>query len=151
MNRLGEKSYFDPDIQSVYFCRETLAGLLRQGWANGWSSVYLPLSGIYGFGLRHYVPMIFVAAIVLLGVVSPFDSTMSHAFSAVVVLYSVVAVAVSMLATAERRLGLAATLLPFWFALLHVTYGTASWAGLYAWIGERIGLRCRRADNLRGR
>ncbi len=58
----GGKIYLDPQIQCVYYCRDTLRGLMKMGYQNGkWNVVTMYLCP-GSMGLRHFIPLGFVLA-----------------------------------------------------------------------------------------
>jgi len=60
------KIYLTPKIKSYYYCRNTLSGLWSQNFKNGQWVVYTKYIAPYALSLRHFVPLAFVATILIL-------------------------------------------------------------------------------------
>jgi succinoglycan biosynthesis protein ExoA len=130
MNKLGLRSYLNVEINPTYLCRNTLKGLLRQAWNNGFWNIMLSRRGHGGFSVRHFVPMAFVGgqvALLLGGLILPLLFWLLAAGLAV---YLLCAFAVSVAIVVKHRMSWQIFALPIWFAALHYTYGVASWSGL---------------------
>ena len=56
----GGKIYLNHNIRVIYYCRDTLRGIMRMGFQNGkWNVITMAL--VPGsMGVRHFVPMAFV-------------------------------------------------------------------------------------------
>jgi len=60
------KIYLTPKIKSYYYCRNTLRGLWSQNFRNGQWVVYTKYIAPYSLSLRHFIPLIFVAFLIML-------------------------------------------------------------------------------------
>ncbi len=120
----------DVETRPVYLCRETLAGLLRQAWNNGYWNIMLLKMGSRGLNLRHFVPMVFVLALLLLGAAGVAWPPSTLALLSLAVIYLAADLVASLSAAVRRRLILQIPLLLLWFPMLHVTYGVASLVAL---------------------
>lgn len=130
MNELGLRSYFDSEVNPVYLCRNTLGGLLRQAWNNGFWNIVMSRRGHGGFSLRHFVPVIFAGGQVVLIVLALFIRPAIVILGAALGVYLVCAIIATVMAAIKNRMTWQALVLPGWFAALHYTYGAASIAGL---------------------
>jgi glycosyltransferase involved in cell wall biosynthesis len=130
MNKLGAKSYLDSEIRPIYLCRETLSGLLKQSWTNGYWNVMLTKMKRRGFHVRHFVPMIFVLFLFSLGLLSFFSGISLKLLLGILLLYLLLALGVSVYNGAKRRFGWQIPLMVFWFLGLHLSYGIASWVAV---------------------
>lgn len=130
MNKLGLRSYFNVEINPIYLCRNTLRGLLRQAWNNGFWNIMLSRRGHGGFSPRHFVPMAFVGGQILLLLAGLILPQLFWLLAAGLGLYLLCAVVVSIGIVLERKMSWQIFALPFWFGALHYTYGIASWSGL---------------------
>jgi len=62
----GGKVYLNCDIRVIYYCRDTIKGIMKMGFQNGkWNVITMTL--VPGsMGVRHFVPMVFVLSTILL-------------------------------------------------------------------------------------
>ena len=62
----GGKVYLNRDIRVIYYCRDTIKGIMKMGFQNGkWNVITMTL--VPGsMGVRHFVPMVFVLSTILL-------------------------------------------------------------------------------------
>ncbi len=62
----GGKIYLNHNIRVIYYCRDTLRGIMKMGFMNGkWNVITMTL--VPGsMGVRHFVPMAFVLSTILL-------------------------------------------------------------------------------------
>lgn len=72
IRKAGYKIYFDPEIVSTYFSRDTLKANMKQMYANGESIGHLFYIDKDAVGLRHLVPLAFVLGIILGAILSVF-------------------------------------------------------------------------------
>jgi glycosyltransferase involved in cell wall biosynthesis len=132
MNRLGLRSYLNTNIRPTYFCRDSMVSLLRQAWKNGFWNILAVRMGIGGFSLRHFVPMVFVFGLISLAILSFVWSAAAYLLLGIGICYLLAASIASIIAATKRKLTWQVLLLPLGFLSLHLTYGVASWAGLFA-------------------
>ncbi len=66
IRRHGGKIYLNHNIRVIYYCRDTMRGILRMGFMNGkWNVITMAL--VPGsMGVRHFVPLAFVLSTILL-------------------------------------------------------------------------------------
>jgi GT2 family glycosyltransferase len=138
--KAGYRICFDPAIHSWQYLRGSLGALLGQKAGNGfWIGVTLWLSAA---SIRpfHLVPTAFVFAL-LAALVAGFVVGWV-AFLALLALYLLVAVAVSLWAAARSpRLNLTMLALPFVFLAMHLCYGATTFVGLARGAFLRFGRR----------
>jgi len=67
---VGGRIYIDPSIRIWYRSRSSLSGLAKQNFANGMWNIYTILRSRGSLSLRHFVPLVFVLAVLLLGALS---------------------------------------------------------------------------------
>jgi glycosyltransferase involved in cell wall biosynthesis len=130
MNEIGQRSYLNTEVNSTYLCRNTLGGLLRQAWNNGYWNIVLTLKGHGGFSPRHFVPLAFVLAQLVVLIAGLVYQPLLLVLAACLSIYAVIAVIASIHAAIRNRLSWQVVALPFWFASLHYTYGAASLTAL---------------------
>lgn len=125
----GVRVLLDPAMETVYYARDTLPGLLSQGFRNAYWNVLVWRGRPAAFQWRHLVPGLFTAGILvggLLGVVFPPIHLLLLAALAV---YAVLALAASVHIARRSRRWIALCLPPIFF-VYHFCYGTGSIAGL---------------------
>ncbi len=130
LNRLGHLSYLDVRIQPVYLCRNTLTGLLRQAWKNGYWNIMMTRMGHGGLSIRHFVPLVFAGSVLLTALAGLAVPSLLYLAVLIVATHLLCAIAFSIIAAIQRKLWWQWLALPLWFTLLHWSYGLASWRAL---------------------
>lgn len=129
MRQAGYKFYYDPDIQSCRETRPTFRKLLKQKYLNGYW-VGKTLGVCPGcFSIYHFVPLAFVMAIIITGVLALFGvwqlmALMWAAYFLVNIIMSVTS------AVSSKDRSLLCLALPVLFLLLHVGYGLGTMRGI---------------------
>lgn len=125
----GGKIYIVPDTYCVYYARETYAGLAKNNYQNGkWNiqTVYYTKSW-RSLSVRHFVPGIFVLAIVLPMLIGLFWMLMLYVALLVVVLYMLAIGCVALRCAVSKRLSVIHLCCAF--VVLHVSYGIGELSG----------------------
>lgn len=129
----GGKLFFDPQISTRYFVRNSVSNLYRQYAQYGfWKPlVYKKCKGLFSF--RQLVPPVFVVIIFILGLGSFFSTVSLIMLMAVVSLYLFVS---TVFATRACETGINDTLkylpvMPLLFLTIHFSYGLNFIAGLF--------------------
>lgn len=144
IRKAGGRIYLTPEIRSSYKCRSTLGGLWEQNFMNGVWAVYTRAIAPYALSLRHFVPLVFVTAL-LVGLIVAVMPNLPMPVR-VVPLFSILGsyLAASFffsMVMAIRGGGRYFFMLPIVFATLHLSYGTGSLWGivtLRAWLKAQI-------------
>lgn len=121
----GGKFYLDASISSLYHPRETIKGMMKQGFGNGkWVIIgYRKSEKKEGLSLRHMIPLLFVLANIVLLIGSVFSGLLRIGFMAMYALYLIMAVYFGLQKT--KKLGeLLRWCLCCW--LFHISYGAGS-------------------------
>lgn len=121
----GGKFYLDASISSLYHPRETIKGMMKQGFGNGkWVIIgYRKSEKKEGLSLRHMIPLLFVLANIVLLIGSVFSGLLRIGFVAMYALYLIMAVYYGLQKT--RKVGeLLRWCLCCW--LFHISYGAGS-------------------------
>jgi len=127
----GGKIYLSSKLKSYYFPRSTLSGLWKQNFANGMWNIYTTMRSPGALSLRHFVPLVFVLTLLILGILSIFFLPARYALLGVLALYAVTSVLASA-ACALRDGSRLFWVLPIVFAVLHFSYGLGSlWGCIY--------------------
>jgi succinoglycan biosynthesis protein ExoA len=142
----GFAIYLSPTIKAWYYCRTTLGETWRQRWADGFEITYFLPDNPAAPQLRHYVPLAFVAGLVLFSAAAIFSPGARPLMAALLSAELAAYLAASLFSTARAATwaqqratnnGQPATaqsivLLPLVFAALHISYGLGSLWGLLA-------------------
>lgn len=127
--RAGGKIYLTSKLVANYYNQASLGGLLKQAFRTGmWNAVTLSINPT-AFRWRHFIPFIFVTALVSLAVLSVFLYWIQPLFMALVGLYCFVNAASSIQIAVREGLKFV-LILPIVFFLYHVCYGLGTWYGL---------------------
>lgn len=85
----GYRFYMDPGMRAGYYCRDSLNGILSQMHDIGYYFAYLVREGAMdSLQLRHKLPFLFYATLLLLLVMSVFTTFSFTIFSILVMVYS---------------------------------------------------------------
>jgi glycosyltransferase involved in cell wall biosynthesis len=125
----GGRIVLDPRIRSVYYNRSTVQGLWRQYFRYGLWKVRVAQKVPRQMRPRHFIPFVFVAALVGGGVLALFSAPVCWMWLAMVGGYAAATLGVG-LALARRAGGRVWWRVPGVFFLLHAAYGTGFALGL---------------------
>lgn len=135
LRKLGGKILLASDIHSVYYGRSTFRSLWRQYFQYGFWKVRVLQKHVRQMQLRHFIPPVFVGAILVLSIAG-FTSRLSRqALTLILVGYATA----NLLASVARAMKVGRRFLPalpLVFLILHVSYGLGFLLGLV-----RFGLR----------
>lgn len=72
--RGGGKIYLLPDVTCTYYARETYSDLARNNYQNGYWNILTPYytRTLNSLSLRHFIPLLFVMALIIPTLLSPF-------------------------------------------------------------------------------
>lgn len=122
----GGKVYLAADICSKYYCRDTVAGILKMGLQNGNALFRTMKIDKSAMSLRHFIPFLFLLSLIvqpLLGIALPF---FRYTLALEMGLYLALDLYFSFF-TGESRYG---AVLLWLYPLFHIFYGAGSLAGL---------------------
>ena len=122
---MGYGLYLAPSIKASYYPRQSLRELWRQYIANGAGVARTCVENRQAIGLRHLVPLAFVASLLLLLAVSVVWPPAWLALAPILLSYVAALLLFSIIAW-RKRPGLHVVLLPVVFVALHVSYGLGS-------------------------
>ena len=133
IRKLGGKILLADDVRSTYFSRTSLKGLWRQYYQYGFWKVRVLQKHTRQMSIRQFVPPAFVLALVssAMFIFPP----ILRPFSSIVLLYLVANLSAS-LWTASKRSWASLPLLPFIFAILHLSYGLGFLIGLVKFVNR---------------
>ena len=128
IRKLGARILLSPDINCRYYSRASLGALWHQYLAYGYWKVRVAQRHPQQMRPRHFVPMLFVSALVLLFGIAPFSHVGLWLLGLTTSSYILanLAASVSLARTGKWHL---LPLLPLTFAVLHISYGLGSLLG----------------------
>lgn len=128
MRRAGFKIFYSPDIISYQHTRNTLKGMLKQKYGNGYW-VSLTLKACPGcLSLFHFVPFFFVLGIIATTILSVVGfPVLSFIMWGT---YWAAAILMALLAVKGQKKNIQQLFLPILFFLLHISYGIGSLVGI---------------------
>ena len=128
IRKAGYKICYSPEIVSYQYARNSLKGMLKQKYGNGYW-VALTLKACPGcLAVYHFVPLAFVMVIIITTVLAV---KLIPVFSIIMwSLYWMLAIIMAIVSVKGRRKCWQQLLLPFLFFALHVSYGVGSLVGI---------------------
>lgn len=122
----GGKVYLSEDIHSVYYCRDSVSGLLKQAVLNGNALFRTMRINPKAMSIRHFIPFFFFLSLIILPAASVVVPFVWNLVWFELGLYLSIDFYFSFIKK-ERNLGFAT----FWiYPLFHFTYGLGSFLGL---------------------
>ncbi|MBQ1391104.1 MAG: glycosyltransferase family 2 protein [Firmicutes bacterium] len=124
----GGKIYLADDIRLSYYCRDSVKGISDMALKNGmWNVITMKLCP-GAMGLRHFIPMLFVLSIVVLGIGGIFFRPAWGLLLLELALYLALDLIFSVkLASSAKQLLLLICLFP----IFHISYGIGSIKGIF--------------------
>lgn len=127
----GGRTLLNPEIKSTYFARTDLRAFARHSWTNGrWAVLPFLYSSVVPVSPRHLVPLAFVLALAASLTLAVWRPELRWLALIVPVVYAAVAVAASVQIWRRHSSARMALLMPALFAILHISYGLGSAAGV---------------------
>lgn len=132
----GYKIRYSNDILSYQYTRPTLKRMLKQKYSNGYwigkvSHVYLK-----AFSIFHFVPLVFVLAIIFSLCMIPITSIFIILLSSVYFLFTIL---ITIMTIINNKFNITILLMPIILFLIHVYYGVGTLVGLikgFSWKKE---------------
>ena len=128
IRKAGYKFYFNPEIESNYYVRNSLKKMLRQGYLNGKWNIIVFRQDRKSLSIRHIVPLLFVLSIIFLTILSFVHKIFLYMFVAEIALYLLLGFIFAMKKTKNL---LEIIKMEIYFLLLHVSYGTGSLISIF--------------------
>ncbi|BCD60566.1 MULTISPECIES: glycosyltransferase family 2 protein [unclassified Nitratiruptor] len=128
LKKMGGKIYLIPDIKATYYARETFKDLAKNSFENGkWNilTAYYTKT-LSSLSLRHFIPLLFVLALLMSAVLSFFFSWLGYLFLFLLAFYLTIITLRSL--QIKKDTSLLHQVLAF--LVLHFSYGFGSLAGL---------------------
>ena len=123
----GGKIYLSDDIHLSYYCRDSIGGISAMARKNGmWNVITMKLCP-GSMGVRHFIPLLFVASVVGLGALGILHPFFGWLLSAELLMYFLL----DILFSAKQASGIKEFLtLLVLFPIFHVAYGIGSVIGI---------------------
>ena len=119
------KIFITPKIKSVYYPKETYAGLFKQYYNYGLWKVAVIKKHKKPARIAHLIPMLFVAFLISFGILSIISPIFTHIFLGVMSLYMILNVYFSTKAPAGSYSVMWAHF------VIHIAYGLGFWVGIF--------------------
>lgn len=129
IRKAGYNVYFNPEIVSSYYARPTLKASCRQMFANGESIGHLFYVDKESIGLRHMIPLLFVAGIIVGVIASVIYHPIGYLLGAGLSLYFICDIIASVVASNKHGWKYCLPLFVLFFCV-HVSYGLGTIKGL---------------------
>lgn len=130
LRKSGGRIFLSPEIKATYYTRSTFNNFIRNNLRNGYWAIYpmryvasLPVS------LRHLIPLAFLCGVVGLALFG----LVQYRFWWILALFGILYFLLAFYFSFRKSLKdgfFVALLMPFFFPLLHVSYGIGSWVAL---------------------
>jgi glycosyltransferase involved in cell wall biosynthesis len=129
LTKNGGKIFMTPKIKSYYHCPDSLIRFVGQGFSNGLWNIYTQKLVPGSLKLRHFVPLFFVVGLLGSYLISLINSIEIYILYLIIFLYIIASLFFSF-KTAKKNGFKYFPLLPFFFFILHVSYGFGSLWGI---------------------
>lgn len=129
IRKAGYKFYFNPEIQSEYYVRNSLKKMMKQGFQNGKWNIIVFRQDKESLSIRHLVPLMFVLSIILMTILSFVHKIFLYLFILELVLYILLGIIFAIKKTKNIFEILKMIL---YFLLLHISYGTGSLLSIFS-------------------
>jgi glycosyltransferase involved in cell wall biosynthesis len=124
----GKKFYFNPEIQCVYYSRNTVKKMAKQAYGNGkWNMVLLKNQNS-ALRLRHLVPFAFVLGLIATIILGFLHRFFWYLGAGVIILHLLIGLYAAM---RKSKKPTEIIKMPFLFLLLHLSYGIGYLAGIF--------------------
>lgn len=150
MKEAGFKFLLDPEIQSFHHTRNTFSKMLKQKYLNGyWIGLTLGISPKC-FSVYHFVPLLFVLAILggiglsLFGITVP--------IIALAIVYTAFNILNTVISIAGKKFEFSYLLIPILFLMIHVYYGVGTLKGIVSmpfWKRDKRNKNCLEINNVK--
>lgn len=129
IKKAGYKIYFDPQIESTYYARDTVRGCVKQMYTNGISIGKLLYIDRASVSLRHLVPLAFVLSLIICAVGAFFWIPFQWLLITALGLYVLADFVATFMACKKNGIRFA-FVLPWFFFCVHVAYGWGTLEGI---------------------
>lgn len=128
IRKAGYKFYFNPEIESEYYVRNSLKKMLKQGFSNGKWNIIVLKQDRKSLSIRHLVPLLFVLSIIVLIILSFISKIFLYVLVFELLLYILLGL---FFAIKKTRNLLEIFKMLLYFFLLHISYGLGSLISIF--------------------
>ncbi len=128
IRKAGYKFYFNPEIKSNYYVRNSLKKMLKQGFLNGKWNIIVFRQDKNSLSIRHIIPLIFVCSIIVLSLLSLINIVFAYVLACELILYFILGL---IFATKKTKNIIEILKMQVYFLLLHLSYGTGSLISIF--------------------
>lgn len=123
----GGKVFLSNEIRFVYYCRDSIKGILKMALQNGNALFRTRKISSKAMSIRHYIPFLFFVSVVLLTMFSAIWKPATLLLASEVFLYLLIDIRYSFF-TDDKRYGI----ITIWlYPAFHLVYGFGSFLGLF--------------------
>lgn len=123
IRKIGGKFYFNPEIECIYYSRDSYRKMCKQGFMNGKWNIIVLKDDIKSLSMRHLIPLFFLIGNIL-GIIGSFvNPVLMYTYALILCLYFILAIIAALLKTKNIFEIVKIVLL---FFALHISYGTGS-------------------------
>jgi len=140
----GGKIFLVPDVECIYYARDTFSALWKNNYANGkWVILTSWFTGTFNsLSVRHFVPLLFFINIILatLSLFNNFfftENLFLSIFTFPIIIYLVIISFFSVKLSLKEKNISAFFLFPITFLTLHLSYGVGSFVGFFSIINKK--------------
>ena len=128
MRKAGYKFYFNSDIVSYHYARNSFFKMCKQKFLNGyWIGLTMSVSPRC-FSFYHFVPFIFVISLLFSILLLAFNIRIP--FLIILILYFIINIIISFIEIIKNKFNIHMFLLPIILFILHISYGVGTLMGL---------------------
>lgn len=129
MKKAGIRLHYDPDIIFYQYMRSSLKAILKQKFGNGQAVSQTTIIAPGSFSLFHFVPFLFVMAIIITGVIAAVG--FPYLCIAMWGIYFLLAIAFTVSGSLREGFQITNLALPGIFLVMHLCYGTGTLIGFF--------------------
>ena len=123
IRQAGYKFYYNPEIKSEYYVRNSLKKMMKQGYLNGKWNIIVFRQDKKTLSVRHLVPLVFVLSIIVLSLLGIIHKIFLYGLCMELILYFCMGL---VFAFKKTKNILNIFKMQLYFFLLHISYGTGS-------------------------
>ena len=132
----GGKIFITPEIKSVYYPKDSFKKLFKQYFEYGIWKVAVIKKHKRPLRIAHLIPMMFVAFLIIFGILSFFSTPVMYTFISVLLFYMLVGFYFSL--KSNYVSGILDELKLMWaFFVIHVSYGMGFWVGIFKFLNVK--------------
>lgn len=129
IRKFGGRIFLNPEIRSYYYNQSTLKGLWKQNFKNGMWNIFTHAISRNPLSVRHYIPFIFVASLIVSIILASIHSVGIFLFFLIAASYLLANIFFTLKIGIKHGLSVV-PFLPVIFGVLHFSYGVGSVFGI---------------------